>query len=132
MKRNSNLQNTWSSCVIQVLKRQARVKKSKGLYLLSWCCWPGKTSQDLFLVGKIHNNEHKLHRATKRPPPHKKNTHTHTLKAPLKDFNISNESRKETALDLLKWRCLINKGAANNKEKKRTCEAERKYRERKA
>ena len=64
-----------------------------------------------------------------KDPHHKKK---HTLKAPLKDFNISNESRKETALDLLKWRCLINKGAANNKEKKRTCEAERKYRERKA
>ena len=26
MKRNSDLQSTWSSCVIQMLKRQTRVK----------------------------------------------------------------------------------------------------------
>ena len=54
-----------------------------------------------------------------------------TLKASLKDFDIPIGSWEQTALERSKWRGLINKGAALYEEK-RTCEAERKRRERKA
>ena len=54
-----------------------------------------------------------------------------TLKASLKDFNIPTESWEQAAQDRTKWRCLINKGASQF-EAKRTCEAERKLKERKA
>ena len=54
-----------------------------------------------------------------------------TLKTPLKDFNITTESWEQAAQDRPKWRCLINKGAAQF-ESKRICEAERKRKERKA
>ena len=53
-----------------------------------------------------------------------------TLKASLKDFNIPTESWEQAAQDRIKWRCLINKGAAKFKSK-RICEAERKRKERK-
>ena len=54
-----------------------------------------------------------------------------TLKASLKDFNIRTESWAQAAQDRTKWRCLINKGAAQF-EAKRVCEAERKRKEMKA
>ena len=46
-----------------------------------------------------------------------------TLKASLKDFNIPTESLDQAAQDRTKWRCLINKGAAQF-ESKRICVAE--------
>ena len=52
------------------------------------------------------------------------------LKASLKDFHIPTESWEQAAQDRTKWRCLINKGAAQF-EAKRICEAERKRKERK-
>ena len=54
-----------------------------------------------------------------------------TLKASLKDFEIPMRFWEQTAKEQSKWRGLINKGAAVY-EKKRICEDERKYRERKA
>ena len=42
------------------------------------------------------------------------------------------KSWQQTAQERLKWRGLINKGAAFYEEKKRICEAERKRREREA
>ena len=54
-----------------------------------------------------------------------------TLKASLKDFNIPTESWEQAAKVQTKWRCLIDKGAAQF-EVKRICEAERKRKEKKA
>ena len=54
-----------------------------------------------------------------------------TLKASLKDFNITTESWEQAAQDRTKWHCLINKGASQF-EAKGICEAERKRKERKA
>ena len=53
------------------------------------------------------------------------------LKASLKDFNLPTESWEQATQDRTKWRCLINKGAAQF-EAKRICKAERKRKERKA
>ena len=60
-----------------------------------------------------------------------KKRYKNTLKASLKDFNIPTESWEQSAQDRTKWRCLINKGAAQF-EAKRICEAERKRKEWKA
>ena len=49
----------------------------------------------------------------------------------MKDFNIPIKSWEQVAQELLKWRCLINKGAAHYEEK-RVFEAERKHRKCKA
>ena len=39
MKRNSDLRNTWSSCVMQMLKRQTRMKGAVGQsYLFTLVC----------------------------------------------------------------------------------------------
>ena len=54
-----------------------------------------------------------------------------TLKASFKDFNIPTKSWEQTSHDQTKWRCLVNKGAAQF-EAKGICEAERKRKERKA
>ena len=66
----------------------------------------------------------------KRAQGGQKKRYKDTLKASLKDFNISTESWKQAAQDRTKWRCLINKGAAQF-EAKRICEPERKRKERK-
>ena len=67
----------------------------------------------------------------KRSKGGKKNASKTPFKASLKDFNIPTESWKQAAHDRTKWRCPINKGAAQF-EVKRICEAERKRKERKA
>ena len=67
----------------------------------------------------------------KRSQGGQKKRYKDTLKASLKDFEIPMGSWEQTAQERSKWRGLINKGAALY-EKKRTCEAERKRRERKA
>ena len=67
----------------------------------------------------------------KRSQGGQKKRYKDTLKASLKDFEILMGSWEQTAQERLKWRGLINKGAALY-EKKRICEAERKRRERKA
>ena len=54
-----------------------------------------------------------------------------THKAWLKDFIIQTESWEQAAQGRTKWRCLINKGAAQFVAKK-ICEAERKHKEWKA
>ena len=54
-----------------------------------------------------------------------------TLNTSLKDFDIPIGSWEQIAQQRSKWRGLINKGATLY-EKKRICEAERKWRERKA
>ena len=54
-----------------------------------------------------------------------------TLKASLMDFNIPTESWEEDVQDRTKWRCLINKGAAQF-ESERICETERKHKESKS
>ena len=67
----------------------------------------------------------------KRSQGGQKKRYKDTLKASLKDFNIPIESWKQAAQGRTKWRCLINKGASQNEEK-RIREAERKRKERKA
>ena len=42
-----------------------------------------------------------------------------TLKASLKDFNIPTEPWEQAAQDRKMWRCLINKGAAQFKRKRK-------------
>ena len=54
-----------------------------------------------------------------------------TLKASLKDFNISTESWEQIAQDRTKWRGLIRRGAGEY-EAKRISEAEQKRAQRKA
>ena len=67
----------------------------------------------------------------KRSQGGQKKRYKDTLKASLKDFNISIEFWEQAAQDRTKWRCLINKGAYQFEEK-RICEAETKRKERKA
>ena len=67
----------------------------------------------------------------KRSQVRQKKSYKDTLKASLKDLNIPTEFCEQAAQDRTKWRCLINKGAAEF-ESKRICEAERKRKERKA
>ena len=67
----------------------------------------------------------------KRSQGGQKKRYKDTLKASLKDFNISIDSWEHAAQDRTKWRCLINKGDSQFEEK-RICEAKRKRKERKA
>ena len=67
----------------------------------------------------------------KRSQGGQKKRYKDTVKASLKDFNIPLESWEQAAQDRSKWRCLINKGAAQF-ESKGSCEANRKRKERKA
>ena len=67
----------------------------------------------------------------KRSQGGQKKRYKDTLKASLKDFNISTESWEQAAQDRTMWRCLINKGTFQF-EAKRICEAERKRKEKKA
>ena len=67
----------------------------------------------------------------KRSQGGQKKRYKDTLKASLKDFNIPTELWEQPAQDLTKWRCIINKRAAQF-ESKRICEAARKRKERKA
>ena len=72
----------------------------------------------------------------KRSQGSQKKRYKDTLKASLKDFNIKHfniptDSWEQAAQDRTKWRCLINKGAAQF-ETKIICEVERKHKERKA
>ena len=67
----------------------------------------------------------------KRSQGGQKKRYKDTLKASLKDFNIPTASWEQAAQDRTKWRCLINKGAAQF-ESKIICEAERKRKEWKA
>ena len=67
----------------------------------------------------------------KRSQGGQKKRYKDTLKASLKDFNIPTESWEQAKQDRTKWRCLVNKGAAQF-ESKIICEAERKRKERKA
>ena len=65
----------------------------------------------------------------KRSQGGQKKRYKDTIKASLKDFNIPSDSWEQAAQDRTKC-CLINKGAAQFKSK-RTCDAERKRKERK-
>ena len=67
----------------------------------------------------------------KRSQGGQKKRYKDTLKVSLKDFKIPIESWEQAAQDRTKWRRLSNKGASQF-EAKRTCEAERKRKERKA
>ena len=67
----------------------------------------------------------------KRSHGGQKKQYKDTLKASLKDFNISTESRGEIAQDRAKWRGLIRMGAGEF-EAKRISEAEQKRAQRKA
>ena len=67
----------------------------------------------------------------KRSQGGQKKCYKDTLKASLKDFNITTESWEQDAQDRTNWRCHINKDASQS-EAKRICEAERKRKERKA
>ena len=53
----------------------------------------------------------------KRSQGGQKKRYKDTLKASLKDFNFPIESWEQAAQDRTKWRCLINKGAPNLKER---------------
>ena len=53
----------------------------------------------------------------KRSQGGQKKRYKDTLKASLKDFNISTESWEQAAQDRTKWRCLINKDASQLKQK---------------
>ena len=64
-------------------------------------------------------------------PGGQKKRYKNTLKASLKDFNSPTEPWEQAAQYRTKWRCLINKGAAQF-EAKEICEAERKHKEHKA
>ena len=61
----------------------------------------------------------------KRPQCGHKKRYKDALKVSLKDFNLPTESWEQIALDRVKWRCLIGKGA-DDYEAKRIYEAERK------
>ena len=61
----------------------------------------------------------------KRSQGGQKKRYKDTLKASLKDFNITTESWEQAAQDRTKWRCLINKGASQF-EVRRICESEKK------
>ena len=66
-----------------------------------------------------------------RSPGGQKKRYKDTMKASLKDFNSPTESWEMAAQYRTKWRCFINKGAAQY-EAKELCEAERKHQEHKA
>ena len=53
----------------------------------------------------------------KRSQGGQKKRYKDTLKASLKDFNIPTESWEQAAQDRTKWRCLINKGRPNLKQR---------------
>ena len=54
----------------------------------------------------------------KRSQGGQKKRYKDTLKASLKDFNISTETWEQAAQDRTKWRCLINKGASQFEKKR--------------
>ena len=113
----------------EVLKK-AKMQSEHTLLKLAQLSWtdhvtrmPNERLPKKVLYGKLQEG--------KRSQGGQKKRYKDTLKASLKDFNISTESWEQAAQDRTKWRCLINKGASQF-EAKRTCEAERKRKERKA
>ena len=112
----------------EVLK-MAKMQGVHTLLKLAQLRWTGHVTRmpDERLPKKVLYGE--LQRG-KRSQGGQKKRYKDTLKASLKDFNISTESWEQAAQDRTKWRCLINKGDSQF-EAKRTSEAERKRKERK-
>ena len=113
----------------EVLKK-ANMQSVHTLLELAQLRWTGHVTRmpderlpKKVLYGELQEGKHSQGGQKKR--------YKDTLKASLKDFNISTESWEQAAQDRTKWRCLINKGASQF-EAKRICDAERRRKERKA
>ena len=99
----------------EVLKRakMQNVHTLLKLAQLRWTChvtrMPDERLPKKVLYGELQEG--------KRSQGGQKKRYKVTLKASLKDFNIPTESWEQTAQERTKWRCLINKGAPNLKQR---------------